>query len=62
MTLVETDEDFELGSNSTPRAPRKSREKTRATEGSPNTPTTTRIAPLVDELGRECEKLKSFSV
>jgi hypothetical protein len=31
VSLEGTDEDFELGSSSTPRAPRKSREKTRAT-------------------------------
>jgi hypothetical protein len=31
------------------------------TEQSPKTPTTARTAPLVEELGRECEKLKSIS-
>lgn len=38
-----------------------SRGKTRASERSPNTTTSARIAPLVEDLGKECEKLKSIS-
>jgi hypothetical protein len=74
--LEEADEDFELGRRSTPRASRKSREKTQATPrastksrektqaaGRPlKTPTTARLAPLVEGLRRECEKQKSISV
>ena len=59
-TLKETNEEFELGSSSTPRASRKSRERTRAPERSPKTPTAARMTPLVEELGRECEKLKTI--
>jgi hypothetical protein len=59
--LEEADGDFELGSSSTPRASRKSREKTQATGRSPKTPTAARLSPLVEGLGRECEKLKSIS-
>jgi hypothetical protein len=60
VTLQATDVDFELGSSSTPLAPRKSREKTRATEQAPRTPSA-RIALLVEELRKKCEKLESIS-
>jgi hypothetical protein len=60
MSLEATDEDFELSSSSTPRAPRKSREKCQATERSPKTPST-RMAPLVEELSKKCENLESIS-
>jgi hypothetical protein len=60
-TLEKANEDFKLGSSSTPRASRKSREKTRAAGRSPKTPTTAKLVPLVEHLSRECEKLRSIS-
>jgi hypothetical protein len=59
--LEEEDEDFELGNSTTARASRKSREKTRAVGKSPKTPSTARLAPLVDDLSRECAKLRYIS-
>lgn len=60
VILEATDEDFEMRNSSTPQAPRRSREKTRATERSPKT-LSARIAPLVEELTKKCEKLESIS-
>jgi hypothetical protein len=60
-TLEEEDEDFELGSSSTPSASRKSRERTLAVGKSSKTRTIARIAPLVEDLSKECEKLRSIN-
>jgi hypothetical protein len=61
VTLEATDEDFKLGSSSTPRAPKRSREKTRTTERSPKTTFTAWITSLVEELGKKSEKLESVT-